>query len=39
MILYGSSGHAKVIIDSLRKLGESYILMVDDDPKINEIVS
>lgn len=39
MILYGASGHAKVLIDLIRSTNSSSIdLIVDDDPDIQEIM-
>ena len=34
MVLYGASGHAKVIIDILEQSGESVDFLIDDDPQI-----
>ena len=38
MILYGASGHAKVIIDILKRLGKNINLIIDDNPKIKNIL-
>ena len=38
MILYGASGHAKVIIDILEKSKEKVTLLVDKDPGIKELM-
>ncbi len=35
MILYGASGHGKVIADILRKSGETHISFFDDAPNAN----
>lgn len=37
MILFGASGHAKVIIDIIKKNGEIVEKIFDDAPKCNEI--
>ena len=37
MVLYGASGHAKVIIDILRKNSIEVSKIIDDSPKYNEI--
>lgn len=37
MYLYGASGHAKVIIDSLRAEGESVEALVDDNRNLTEL--
>lgn len=37
MILYGASGHAKVIIDILEKSGETVDHLVDANPKIKKL--
>ena len=39
MILFGASGHAKVIIDILEKQGVSIEYLVDADPNIKELQS
>lgn len=38
MILYGASGHAKVIIDILEANGEKIDFIVDDNPSLTELV-
>lgn len=38
MILYGASGHAKVIIDILEALGTTIDFIVDDDPSISSLL-
>ena len=38
MILYGSSGHAKVIIDILEANGEKIDFIVDDNPALSELL-
>lgn len=38
MILYGASGHAKVIIDILEANGQKIDFIVDDNPSLTEIV-
>lgn len=38
MILYGASGHAKVIIDILKVTTTSITRIIDDNPKSNEIL-
>lgn len=38
MILYGASGHAKVIIDTLEVLGKRIDWIVDDDETIKELL-
>lgn len=37
MILYGASGHAKVIIDILRLTDRNVSKIIDDNPKLDEI--
>lgn len=37
MILYGASGHCKVIIDILEALGEHIDFIVDDNPSITDL--
>lgn len=39
MILYGASGHAKVIIDILSKRGDNIELVFDDNPNVKELLS
>ena len=38
MILYGASGHAKVIIDTLEALGKRIDWIVDDDENRKELL-
>lgn len=38
MILYGASGHAKVIIDILEANGQKIDFIVDDNPALTELV-
>ena len=38
MILYGASGHAKVIIDILEANGEKIDYIVDDNPALSELL-
>ena len=38
MILYGASGHAKVIIDTLEKNNEIVSLLIDDNKQITELL-
>lgn len=38
MYLYGASGHAKVVIDILKALGEQIEGLVDDNPDINKLM-
>lgn len=38
MILYGASGHAKVIIDILEANGEKIDFIVDDNPSLTELL-
>lgn len=38
MILYGASGHAKVIIDILEANGEKIDFIVDDNPALSELL-
>ena len=38
MILYGASGHAKVIIDILEANGQKIDFIVDDNPALNELL-
>jgi sugar O-acyltransferase (sialic acid O-acetyltransferase NeuD family) len=37
MILYGASGHAKVVIDILEKSGVTIDFLFDDNPEITEL--
>ena len=39
MILYGASGHAKVIIDICKKIGKEITFIWDDNPEIKEILN
>jgi sugar O-acyltransferase (sialic acid O-acetyltransferase NeuD family) len=39
MILYGASGHAKVIIDSCLSIAKEVVLLFDDNPSIKELGS
>lgn len=39
MLLYGASGHAKVIIDTLAKEGNEVDFIFDDNPNIKELSS
>ncbi len=39
MILYGASGHAKVIIDSCLSISQKVILLFDDNPSITKLDS
>lgn len=39
MILYGASGHAKVIIDICNKIGEEINYILDDNKTIKELLS
>ena len=39
MILYGASGHAKVIIDILEANGQKIDFIVDDNPSLTELLS
>ena len=36
MILYGASGHAKVIQDIVEAQGNRVTMLVDDNPELNE---
>ena len=38
MILYGASGHAKVIIDTLEALSKKIDFIVDDNPNLTELM-
>ena len=38
MILYGASGHAKVVIDILEANGEKIDFIVDDNPSLTELL-
>ena len=38
MILYGASGHAKVIIDALKGSNEIITLLIDDNKQITELL-
>ena len=38
MILYGASGHCKVIIEILEALGERIDFVVDDNPELSELL-
>ena len=38
MILYGASGHAKVIIDILEANGEKIDFIVDDNPELTDLL-
>lgn len=38
MFLYGASGHAKVIIDSLRAMGISVSGLFDDNPEVKSLL-
>ena len=38
MIVYGASGHAKVVVDILESCGNKVDYLVDDNPKINEFL-
>lgn len=38
MILYGASGHAKVIIEILEAIGEKIDFIVDDNPNLSELL-
>ncbi len=37
MILYGASGHAKVIIDILSTIGIKIDFIIDDNPNIKQL--
>ena len=37
MILYGASGHAKVIIDILKKMGTTMSAILDDDINVTSL--
>jgi predicted ATP-grasp superfamily ATP-dependent carboligase len=37
MYLYGASGHAKVIIDILKAVGESINGLIDDNPEVEQL--
>ena len=39
MILYGASGHAKVIIDTLQSNGDEIAYLFDDNDKINSLLN
>ena len=38
MILYGASGHAKVIIDICKRNGEIISVIIDDNKEINSLL-
>ena len=38
MVLYGASGHAKVIIDILEANGETIDFIVDDNPELTDLM-
>lgn len=38
MVLYGASGHCKVVIDILESLGVSIDYIVDDNPEVSELL-
>lgn len=38
MYLYGASGHAKVIIDSLKASGKKVLGLFDDNPKVKKLL-
>ncbi len=38
MVLYGASGHCKVVIDILESMGILIDYIVDDDPNVNELL-
>ncbi|MDO4800847.1 MAG: acetyltransferase [Prevotellaceae bacterium] len=38
MVLYGASGHCKVVIDILESMGIPIDYIVDDDPNVNELL-
>lgn len=38
MVLYGASGHCKVVIDILESLGVSIDYIVDDNPQVSELL-
>lgn len=38
MVLYGASGHAKVIIDILEANGETIDFIVDDNPELTDLL-
>lgn len=38
MILYGASGHGKVVIETLEALGKGIDFIVDDNPDITELL-
>lgn len=38
MVLYGASGHCKVVIDILESLGIPIDYIVDDNPNVNELL-
>ena len=38
MYLYGASGHAKVVVDILERLGQEVKGIIDDDPNIKEFM-
>jgi len=39
MIIYGASGHAKVIIDCLKVRGQSVNAIFDDNPKVKRLLN
>ena len=39
MIIYGASGHAKVIIDCLMAQGQSINVIFDDNPKVKKLLN
>lgn len=38
MIIYGASGHAKVVLDILEACGKKVDFIVDDNPELNELL-
>lgn len=38
MIIYGASGHGKVVIDILEAIGKKIDYIVDDNPELNELL-
>ena len=38
MVLYGASGHCKVVIDILEFFGVSIDYIVDDNPEVSELL-
>ena len=38
MILYGASGHAKVIVDILETNGQKIDFIVDDNPSLTDLL-